>query len=212
MTPCHNCCSAVQLPDELTFTQELPLEWLRTEMYTKAHRLLERHRDPTKKTPQYRKVSDDEYLVLTNEGVSKYKKITDKMVNRFELCYQGSMPRGFKKFDQVAEICGALVKVQTSTVPGSSIPCKANPFDFLCGCKGARKTGICSHILLVTHEEMKNTPQERRKAICNLNFMVGEIAGASKGTGRPKTVRHCLVREDSDDDDDDVNVPTALTW
>ena len=132
------------------------------------------------------------------------------MVTRFELCYQGRMPRGLKNFDQVAEVCGALVKVQAMTVPGSCIPCKANPFDLLCGCKGARKIGMCSHILLVTHEEMKNTPQERRKAICNLNFMVGEIAGASKGTGRPRTVKHCLVREDSDDDDDDL--PTALTW
>ena len=60
VAPCHNCRSAVQLPDELAFTKELPLGWLRTEMYTKAHKLLQRHHDPTKKTPQYHKVDDDE--------------------------------------------------------------------------------------------------------------------------------------------------------
>ena len=66
--------------------------------------------------------------------------------HRFRQCYDGVKPRGVKKFKEVAEICSALVIVQTAVTPGSCMPCKANPFDFICSCKGGRKTGICAHI------------------------------------------------------------------
>ena len=88
--------------------------------------------------------------------------------------------------------------------------CSANPFDFVCGCKSGRKIGVCAHILLVTHEEMKSTPKDQRKAICNLHYMVGQIAGVKKAVGNPKTVKHCLLREDSSDDDD--GLPLTLMW
>ena len=52
--------------------------------------------------------------------------------HRFRQCYDGVKPRGVKKFKEVAEICSALVIVQTAVTPASCMPCKANPFDFIC--------------------------------------------------------------------------------
>ena len=69
------------MPDVLTFTKELPLNWLRTEMYAKAANLLLRHTSP-RNTPQYHIVSHNEFLVLTVEGVAKYKKVDKKLVER----------------------------------------------------------------------------------------------------------------------------------
>ena len=102
------------------------------------------------------------------------------------------------------------MKVQASTIPGSCIPCDANPFEFLCGCKYARKTGICKHILAVTHAEMKNSPKKQQRAICNLNYMMGKIAGSKKKKGGSHRVKHCLVREDSSDDDEVAEL--RLKW
>ena len=73
--------TAVQMPDVLTFTTGLPLKWVRTELYVKAAKLLLRHTSP-RNTPQCHKISGDEYLVLTNEGVTKFKKVTKKLVDR----------------------------------------------------------------------------------------------------------------------------------
>ena len=77
--------TAVQMPDKLTFTEELPLEWLRTEMYMKAAKMLDRHTND--KNPQYHKISANEYFVLTKEGASKYKKVTKTMVKRYHCKY-----------------------------------------------------------------------------------------------------------------------------
>ena len=96
--------------------------------------------------------------------------------HRFRQCYDGVKPRGVKKFKEVAEICSALVIVQTAVTPGSCMPCKANPFDFICSCKGGCKIGICAHILLVTHDEMKHVAVGQRKALCNLKHMATKIA------------------------------------
>ena len=92
------------------------------------------------------------------------------------------------------------------------MPCDANPFNLVCKCKGCRKIGICSHVLLVTHEMMKGLPRCQRKAINNLTFMTGEIAGASKGRGMPKTMKHCLQKEDSSDDDDEMDHAPRVGW
>ena len=129
---------------------------------------------------------------------------------RFEQCYAGIVPKGIKTFERLAEVCNAMVKVQASTIPGSCIPCEANPFDFLCGCKYGRKTGMCKHIALVTHAEMKNSPKEQQRAICNLTYMTTKIAGSKKKSSRPAAVKHCLVREDSSDDDEVAAL--ALNW
>ena len=42
--------------------------------------------------------------------------------HRFRQCYDGVKPRGVKKFKEVAEICSALVIVQTAVTPGSCMP------------------------------------------------------------------------------------------
>ena len=129
--------------------------------------------------------------------------------HRFRQCYDGVKPRGVKKFKEVAEICSALVIVQTAVTPGSCMPCKANPFDFICSCKGGRKIGICAHILLVTHDEMKHVAVGQRKALCNLKHMATKIAGEKKSSSRPSKVRHCLVAETDDEDEDDDRL---ITW
>ena len=83
--PCHIVpyrAVGIQMPDVLTVTKELPMEWLSTGMYAKATNLLLRHTSTTRKTPQYHIVSHNEYLVLSVEGVDKYKKVDDKLVER----------------------------------------------------------------------------------------------------------------------------------
>ena len=130
---------------------------------------------------------------------------------RFQSCYAGIAPRGVNTFDQIAEVCSALVVVRAATAPGSCVPCKANPFNFLCSCKGARKSGVCSHILLVTHEEMKCQPKSKRNPLCNLHHMMGKISGAKKSSHRPKTVKHCLLPEDSSDEEE-APAPKKLKW
>jgi hypothetical protein len=81
----------------------------------------------------------------------------------------------------------------------------------LCKCKGCRKIGICSHILLVTHEMMKELPKREQKANCNLNHMLGGIAGASTKRGPPRRVKNCLQKESSSDDSDDGE-DAELQW
>ena len=70
-----------QLPDKLTFTDKLPMEWLSTAMYTKAALWLLKH-DPHK-NPRVHLVSAHRYLVLTTEGVDTYHKITKQLVERY---------------------------------------------------------------------------------------------------------------------------------
>jgi hypothetical protein len=133
---------------------------------------------------------------------------------RFQSCYAGIAPRGVNKFAEIAEVCSALVVVKTASTPGSCIPCKANPFNFVCSCKGSRKSGMCSHILLVTHVEMKCLPQRQRNPLCNLHHMIGKIAGGKKGVGgktRGRTVKHCLLPEDSSDEEE-ARAPKKLKW
>ncbi len=68
---------------------------------------------------------------------------------QFPVVLRRDRPEGVNKFEEIAKICGALHVVQMASTPGSCVPCKANPFSFLCSCKGARKSGMCAHILLV---------------------------------------------------------------
>ena len=83
----------------------------------------------------------------------------------------------------------------------------------MCSCKGGRKSGMCSHILLVTHVEMKCLPQRQRNPLCNLHHMMGKIAGGKKGVGKPKTVKHCLLPENSSDEEEAAAAaPRKLKW
>ena len=66
-------------------------------------------------------------------------------------------------------------------------------------------------VLLMTHLMMKAGPKSKQKAVNNLNYMVGKIDGAKKGSGQPKAVKHCLVREDSSDDEDEPAV-SLIKW
>lgn len=101
-----------------------------------------------------------------------------------------------------------------ATVPGSCIPCDANPLQLICRCKGARKTGICSHILLTTHVIMAHLPKEEQQSVCNLKYMMTQISGAKLGKkgkgGRAKTIGLALEREATNPTDD--NSPLRITW
>ena len=74
--------TGIQKPDKLQFTDELPIEWLPTEMYTKAAKMLLLHNNGAKSKPQYHIVSPNEYLVLTEAGRKKYKKVDSQLVTR----------------------------------------------------------------------------------------------------------------------------------
>ena len=71
----------IQLPDKLTITDKLPVEWLPTSMYTKAALWLYKHNNG--KTPYAHQCSENRYLVLTAEGAETYKKITKTLVKRY---------------------------------------------------------------------------------------------------------------------------------
>tara|TARA_B110000503_G_scaffold103224_1_gene154153 strand:+ start:189 stop:410 length:222 start_codon:yes stop_codon:yes gene_type:complete len=70
------------MPDRLTFTDKLPVEWLPTKMYKKAAMQLLKHTS-NKRTPQYHMRSKTEYLVLTVDGVENYKKVDAALVARY---------------------------------------------------------------------------------------------------------------------------------
>ena len=133
---------------------------------------------------------------------------------RFESCYAGISAKGTgEEWKDIADICGALVVVDHPTVPGACVPCEANPVGLVCRCKGARKTGICYHILFTTHMILKDGPPEEKKAIHNLKDVNQKIDGAKKGAKRPKKVKHCLLREDSDDEKDEQKTERLrLRW
>ena len=148
------------------------------------------------------------YIILYHD-ISYTYHTNREPYHRFKQCYAGIKPRGVKKFKDVADICSSLVLVQTAVTPGSCMPCKANPYDMICLCKGGRKIGICAHILLVTHDEMSHVAIGQRKALCNLRHMATKIAGDKKKVGQPKKVKHCLVAETDDEEEDDQRL---VTW
>lgn len=135
---------------------------------------------------------------------------------RYTALDEGERPRGIKKFEKLVDICKAIVKVKVAEDPASICPCEANPYDLFCPCKGARKTGICYHILGVTHCIMKALPREEQHTICNVKYMATLIDGKPKKGHRRKKKNpwgHCLQRDDSDEEeDDDVPPPLALQW
>ena len=126
----------------------------------------------------------------------------------FESCAAGmSVPS--ETWDETCNICECCVIVEESPVPGACVPCDANPIGLICHCKGARKTGICYHILFVTHIILRSRPEEQ-KPMYNLFYMNSKIKGASKAGKRPKRVKHCLIREDSSDEEEAP--PSLLKW
>jgi len=109
------------------------------------------------------------------------------------------------------ECCLAL-EVNLIFLDPSVIPCDANPYNLTCRCKRGRKIGMCSHIAFVTHLIMKAGPVSEQRAINNLKHVTGLIAGASKKASRPKRLKHCLQKEDSDDDDEAPPAVPMLKW
>ena len=117
-----------------------------------------------------------------------------------------------ESWHEVANVCQALTIVEVATVPGSCIPCEANPLDLLCHCHAGRKTGICSHILFTTHIIFRDAEQVEQRPRYNLYYMMGKINGARKRGHRPKRVKDCLTREDSDGEAEEAEEAPALEW
>jgi hypothetical protein len=141
------------------------------------------------------------------------------MRTRFvSVCNGDKLEGQFASVQQTIEVCEALNIVESATIAGSCIQCDANPFQLLCYCKGCRKIGVCSHLLLITHVIAAGGAEEDKKAHLNLKWMNSQISARkdksskkkNKG-GRPKLIRHCLQREDSDGDDTGPP-PLALCW
>ena len=120
-----------------------------------------------------------------------------------------------KNWNELANECEAITVVERRPVEGAFIPCRANPCGLICRCKGGRKTGICFHILFVTHMIYKwDTALETRPATYNLSYMGSKIAGAKKRGKRPKRVKHCLLKESSDEEEGEEGAPKrrCLEW
>ena len=124
----------------------------------------------------------------------------------FESVHAGVSAKGTgEEWDDIVDISTSMVIVQIPTVPGACIPCEANPIGLICGCKGARKCGICYHILLVTHMILRaGGNRAEKKPKHNLTYMNSKIAGAGKGSKQPSKVTHCLLKEDSSDEEEEA--------
>ena len=144
--------------------------------------------------------------VLTTAGRKNYGKMSPALVKQYESLLHGSVPKHYRKekdplanFEKLANVFASIVKVEVSAMPGGIAPCKANPFDLFCPCKGARKTGICSHILVVTHIMVRDGDEADRKPIYNLKYMMSDI-GERRGRGRGKGAGNCMQCSSSDEE------------
>ena len=218
----------------------LPKGWIHPNQYVQALKLAKAQQQRILPT------DDSTFCVLTSDGLKTHKKITHKLVgqyvpeaisNAYRFCIgpnhmrivvciahirynamdANEDPRGVKRFEKLVAIRAAIVKVTVATDAASICPCEANPYDLFCPCKGARKVGICYHILGVTHCIMRAKPPDEQRAICNLKYMVTRIdSKPKKGHKRKKKnpFGHCLEREDgADGDGEDASPPPlALDW
>ena len=81
MTSISYVLAGVQMPDVLNVCQgEIKLSWISTELYSKAAKLLARHEKGNK---MYHREPSGDYYVLTTAGATKFKKVTDKLVERY---------------------------------------------------------------------------------------------------------------------------------
>ena len=130
------------------------------------------------------------------------------MIGKYDECCNGELPKGVKDWAYLTAITNSLVIVDEAP-QGSCMPCDANPFNLRCRCKGGRKIGMCSHILVVTHLIMKARPHAERSVEHNVKYMVANVAG-HRPAHRPKKVKHFLLREDSDGEAD--SSPLQYEW
>ena len=216
----------------------LPKGWIHRNQYVQALKLAQAQQKRMLAT------DSSTFFVLTSDGLKTHKKITNQLVGqyvseailnpyrahigphrmriviciahiRYNAMDANEKPRGVKKFEKLVAIRAAIVKVTVATDIASICPCEANPYDLFCPCKGARKVGICYHILGVTHCIMRAKAPEEQRALCNLKYMVTVIDPRKKKQGRRKKknpVGHCLEREDGSDGDGDDAPPLALDW
>ena len=137
--------------------------------------------------------------------ISSYRIVSHCI--RYESILAGVKPTGIKKgikgFEQLADLCASVVKLTVATDVSSICPCEANPCNLFCPCKGARKIGICNHILAVTHCIMAALPPSEQNPKCNLKYLTSSINKNKKKLKRSGIKPgHCLSRDSEDSDDE----------
>ena len=106
---------------------------------------------------------------------SRWPELKDSLIDRYEQARRGEVPDrcearaaapGASKkavFDKVRDVCQSMHKVflaaevfgdnqpNSTRYRKSCLPCRLNPLELWCTCKGFRHHCICSHVLAVTH-------------------------------------------------------------
>jgi hypothetical protein len=142
---------AALIPDELLFhVPSIPAAMLAKAVWYSRH----------KESHMHIKVDDDgdepcyTFYVLSESRPCKtsHKKVDSLLVSRYNALLMGERPRGLTQLSSFMDIARALHEVHyAEDTPQKATPCKYNPAELVCSCKGSRHVGICSHILVVNH-------------------------------------------------------------
>ena len=122
----------------------------------------------------YPNAEDSSYMFFVmSKSSGKYKKLDEALVAQYNSLLNGERPRGITRLDSMIELAASVHRVQYSAdVNRACPPCDLNPCELVCGCKGFRHIGICSHTLAWNHwlEEIDLNhltgsidPEKRRK-------------------------------------------------
>lgn len=99
--------------------------------------------------------ADDEpsytFYILSKSSTA-YTKIDGLLVTRYHSLLMGQRPRGLTRLESFLDVADALHVVEYGDEVGRAcLPCEMNPLELVCGCKGFRHIGICSHVIVTTH-------------------------------------------------------------
>ena len=182
-------------PRQLTL--EMPLEWISTESYKHALRLL----DKAKRTIALVSLQPGSIEVyVLSESQDPENKLNSvnhdskgTSIRQYQRTLQGETA-GFGRFDYKRackySFCMHMVKERTEEQQGcsSNVCPDGNPLDLACtGCPAYYQCGVCAHILAVTHlyygrwadEDRRSLP--RNANIWNVRYQTATLYGS---TGR----------------------------
>ena len=125
----------------------------------------------------------------------RYTRITADLVSKYRKAREGVTPGGTGgRWEKVTEVGLSMYLVEGGSVM-DGIQCDANPYWLVCRrCKCFAHTGICKHVLAVTHLKMANAALADRKLMCNLKYMLRTCGKRHKAKdGRMRKVTPALV-------------------
>ena len=92
------------------------------------------------------------FYIMSKSNTDVSAKIDATRVSRYKALLQGERPKGMTNLDKIIELAASVHRVQYSEDAGRACPlCDMNPEDLVCGCKGFRHIGICSHVIVTNH-------------------------------------------------------------